>query len=247
MSGRAASRPAAERPTAEYATAERPNPERPDPARTAVLRRRVRLIVAATIAYNVVEGVIALIAGTAADSAALISFGLDSALEVLSAAAVAWQFTRRDPERFETPTLRIIAVAFFALAAYTILSAALALAGVSEPAPSPVGIALASASVVIMPALSLLERRTGRELGSATVVADSKQTLICSLLSAAVLIGLVANVLLGWWWADAVAALVIGAFATREGIEAWSGDTCATPIVELLENDEDARRTDDCC
>lgn len=226
---------------------ERSAPGRPTPARTAVRRRRVRLIVAATIAYNVVEGVIALSAGAAADSAALISFGLDSAVEVLSAAAVAWQFARRDPERFETPTLRVIALAFFALAAYTVVSAALALLGVSEPEPSLVGVVLASASVVIMPALSLLERRTGRELGSATVVADSKQTLICSLLSAAVLLGLLANGLLGWWWADAVAALVIGAFAIRGGIEAWNGDACATPIGEFFDSDADARRTGDRC
>lgn len=139
------------------------------------------------------------------------SFPPRVAVEVLSAAAVAWQFTRRDPERFEAPTLRVIALAFFALAAYTVVSAAPALFGVSGPEPSLVGIVLASASVVIMPALSLLERRTGRELGSATVVADSKQTLICSLLSAAVLLGLLANGLLGWWWAVAVVALVIGA------------------------------------
>lgn len=127
------------------------------------------------------------------------------------------------------------------------MSAALALLGVSEPEPSLVGIVLASASVVIMPALSLLERCTGRELGSATVVADSKQTLICSLLSAAVLLGLLANGLLGWWWADAVAAPVIGAFAIREGIEAWNGDACATPIGELFDSETDARGADDCC
>jgi len=208
----------------------------PDDARRSALRRRVRIIVALTIAYNVVEGVIALIAGAAADSAALIGFGLDSGVEVLSATAVAWQFTRQDPERYEKPVLRVIAFAFFALAAYTIVGSTLSLTGLSTPESSGVGIALAAVSVVVMPILSLIERRTGRELGSATVVADSKQTLICALLSAAVLLGLVANATLGWAWADAVAALVIGAFAIREGIEAWNGDTCSTAIGELMEH-----------
>lgn len=127
------------------------------------------------------------------------------------------------------------AFAFFALAAYTIVGSTLSLTGVTTPESSNVGIVLAAVSVVVMPFLSVLERRTGRELGSATVVADSKQTLICSLLSAAVLLGLVANAAFGWTWADALAALVIGAFAIREGIEAWNGDTCATAIGELME------------
>lgn len=209
---------------------------RPEASRTALLRRRVKIIVAVTIGYNVIEGIIALIAGAAADSAALIGFGLDSGVEVLSATAVAWQFTRRDPERYEKPVLRVIAFAFFALAAYTIVGSTLSLTGVTTPESSNVGIVLAAVSVVVMPFLSVLERRTGRELGSATVVADSKQTLICSLLSAAVLLGLVANAAFGWTWADALAALVIGAFAIREGIEAWNGDTCATAIGELMED-----------
>jgi len=210
--------------------------------RVTLLRRRVRLLVAFTIGYNVVEGVISISAGAAADSVALIAFGLDSAVEVLSAAAVAWQFSRSDPEKYEKPTLRVIAFAFFALATYTILSATLSLTGDVEPQPSMIGIVLASVSVVVMPVVSLVERRTGRELGSATVVADSKQTLICSFLSAAVLLGLVANALFGWGWADAVAALVIGAFAVREGIEAWNGDTCATPMGELMESRDEPHK-----
>ncbi|MBX9471576.1 cation transporter [Microcella sp.] len=220
-----------------------------NPERTALLRRRVRLLVAFTIGYNLIEGIIALVAGAAADSAALIAFGLDSGVEVLSAAAVAWQFSRFDPERYEKPTLRVIAFAFFALAAYTIISSTLSLIGSADPQPSAVGIALASISVVVMPAVSIIQRRTGRALGSATVVADSKQTLICSLLSGAVLLGLVANALFGWGWADAVAALVIGAFAIREGVEAWNGDTCARPIGELIESrgEPGDAGTDDCC
>jgi divalent metal cation (Fe/Co/Zn/Cd) transporter len=216
----------------------------PSEARRAVLQRRIRFIVAFTIAYNVIEAVIALWAGAAASSAALIGFGLDSVVEVLSAAAVAWQFSRRDPERWEKPTLRLIAVSFFVLAAYVSVSAALTLAGVMEPEHSTVGIVLAAVSVVVMPVASLFERATGRELGSATAVADSKQTMLCALLSVAVLSGLLLNSLLGWAWADSVAALVIAAFAVREGIEAWRGDTCATPLGMLLDDDADADEHD---
>ncbi|WP_324013597.1 cation transporter [Microbacterium sp. JZ70] len=207
-------------------------------ARRAVLHRRIRMIVAATIAYNLVEAVIALIAGGAASSAALIGFGLDSTIEVLSAAAVAWQFTRRDPDRWEKPTLRVIAIAFFALAIYVAASATLALANGDVPDHSPVGIVLTAASAVTMPLLSAAERRAGRELGSATAVADSRQTLICACLSASVLAGLLLNSLLGWWWADAAAGLVIAAFAIREGVEAWRGDACATAVGMVLEHDE---------
>ncbi|MGP3534417.1 cation diffusion facilitator family transporter [Microbacterium sp. RD1] len=207
--------------------------------RTQVLHRRIRWIVTATIAYNLLEAVIAITAGTVASSAALIGFGLDSTIEVLSAAAVAWQFTRREPERWERGTLRVIAVAFFALAAYVTVTSVRALVGRVEVEHSTIGIVLTAVSVVVMPFLSLAERRAGRELGSATAVADSQQTLICTYLSAAVLIGLVTNSLFGWWWADAIAGLVIAAFAIREGVEAWRGDACATSVGMLLDDEHD--------
>jgi divalent metal cation (Fe/Co/Zn/Cd) transporter len=206
--------------------------------RKALLQRRIRIIVAVTIGYNLVEAVIAISAGAAASSIALIGFGLDSTIEVLSAAAVAWQFTRRDPERWEKPTLRVIAIAFFALAAYVTLTSVLALLGAVDVAHSTLGIVLTAISVVLMPVLSLAERRTGRDLGSATAIADSKQTLICTYLSAAVLIGLLLNTLFGWSWADPVAGLVIVVFAVREGIEAWKGDACATSVGMLLDDDD---------
>jgi divalent metal cation (Fe/Co/Zn/Cd) transporter len=207
----------------------------PTERRRHVLQRRIRWIVFATIGYNVVEAVVAITAGTIASSAALVGFGLDSTIEVLSAAAVAWQFTRRDPERWEKGTLRVIAFAFFALAVYVTASSLLALIARVEVEHSPVGIAITALSVVVMPFLSLAERRAGRELGSATAVADSKQTLICTYLSAAVLIGLLLNSLIGWWWVDAIAGLVIAAFAIREGFEAWRGDACATSVGMILE------------
>ncbi|MGC5627771.1 cation transporter [Georgenia sp. Z1344] len=216
--------------------------------RTAVLRRRIRIIVAVTITWNVVEAVVALIAGSVASSAALIGFGLDSIVEVLSAAAVAWQFAAPDPDRRERVALRVIAVSFFALAAYVTVNALLSLSGWREPEHSPIGIGIAVLSLLVMPFLSWFERRTGRELGSASAVADSKQTLICTYLSAALLAGLLLNSLLGWAWADSVAALVIAVVAVREGIEAWRGDACcATPVAVLTGEHEGDSCGDACC
>ncbi|MFZ5869997.1 MAG: cation transporter [Actinomycetota bacterium] len=206
----------------------------PTPERTARLRRCVQLIVTATIVYNLIEAVVAITAGRIASSASLVGFGLDSLVEVASAAAVAWQFAGRDHAARERTALRVIAVSFLALAAYVTVDAVRSLAGAHAADHSPVGIALAAASVVVMPLLSWLERRTGRELGSSSVVADSKQTLLCSYLSGVLLVGLVANSALGWWWADPLAALVIAAFAAREGLEAWRGDACCTSSGALL-------------
>ena len=198
----------------------------PTTARRAVLTRRIRLLVAATIAYNVVEAVIALAEGTRVSSSALIGFGLDSVVEISSAAAVAWQFSANDPETREKTALRFIAFSFLALAAYVSVDAVRALAGVGEARPSSVGIVLAAFSLAIMPVLSLTQRRAGRELGSCSAVADSKQTLLCTYLSAILLAGLVLNSVLGWSWADPLAALGIAAIAVREGVNAWRGDPC---------------------
>lgn len=204
------------------------------PIRKRQLQRRIRWVVAATISYNVIEAIIALAAGTAASSTALIAFGLDSIVEVLSAAAVAWQFSARDPESREKVALRVIAFAFFALAAYVIVDTWLSFFFEGLQAEhSPVGIVLAAVSLAVMPALSWFERRTGRELGSATAIADSKQTLLCAYLSAALLVGLLLNTLFGRAWADSIAALVIAGWAIKEGIEAWRGDACAVPVTAL--------------
>jgi len=215
------------------------------PARRLLLRRRIRIIVAVTITYNVIEAVVAIAAGTVASSTALVGFGLDSIVEVLSAAAIAWQFAAPDPQKRERTALRVIAVSFFGLAAYVSVDAVLALTGIREPDHSPVGIVLAAVSLAVMPFLSLIERRTGRELGSASAIADSKQTLLCSYLSAAVLLGLVLNLAFGWAWADPVAGLVIVVFAVREGLEAWRGDACKTPVSALTGERDVA--TCDCC
>lgn len=216
--------------------------------RRKVLRGRIRAVVAITITWNVIEAVIAIVAGGAASSAALVGFGLDSIVEVLSAAAVAWQFAAPNPQRREKAALRVIAVSFFALAAYVSVDAVLSLTGVDEPEHSVVGIVLAALSLMVMPFLSWFERRTGRELGSASAIADSKQTLICTYLSAALLAGLLLNTLFGWAWADSVAALVIAAFAIREGVEAWRGDACcAAPVAVLTGEPKTDACNDHCC
>ena len=199
----------------------------PRPRRTT-LQHRIRLLVAATITYNVIEAVVALAEGTRVSSSALIGFGLDSVVEISSAAAVAWQFSAKDPETREKPALRFIAMSFFALAAYVAVDALLSLLGVREAQPSLIGIVLAAASLVIMPVLSLAQRRAGRELGSLSAVADSKQTLLCTYLSAILLAGLALNSLWRWSWADPVAALGIAAIAVREGLNAWRGDPCCS-------------------
>ncbi|MFF8398821.1 cation diffusion facilitator family transporter [Streptomyces sp. NPDC016172] len=205
----------------------------PSPARRDTLTRRIRLLVAATITYNVVEAIVALVAGTVASSSALIGFGLDSVIEVSSAAAVAWQFSAADPavrEAREKTTLRIIAASFFALAAYVSADAIRALAGAGEADRSITGIVLAALSLAIMPFLSAAQRRAGRELGSASAVADSKQTLLCTYLSAVLLVGLLLNATLGWSWADPFAALVIAVIALKEGRDAWQGKGCCAPV-----------------
>ncbi|MDQ0604580.1 divalent metal cation (Fe/Co/Zn/Cd) transporter [Streptomyces canus] len=206
----------------------------PSPARRETLARRIRLLVTATIIYNVIEAVAALTAGTIASSTALIGFGLDSVIEVSSAAAVAWQFSSRDHtvrEAREHTTLRIIAVSFFVLAVYVTIDAVRALTGTGEAERSLPGIVLAALSLAVMPFLSAAQRRAGRELGSASAVADSQQTLLCTYLSAVLLAGLVLNAALGWSWADPLAALAIAALAVKEGRDAWQGKGCCAPAT----------------
>lgn len=194
--------------------------------RQRALKSRIRLLVWATIAYNVIEAAVALTEGARASSTALIGFGLDSVIEVAAAAAVAWQFAAPDPERREKAALRFVAFSFFALAAYVGIESVRALLGLEVARHSPIGIGLAAVSLTVMPALAWAQIRTGRELGSQSVVFNAHQTLLCSYLSAALLVGLLLNAGLGWSWADPLAALVIAGFAVREGLEAWRGDGC---------------------
>jgi len=190
------------------------------------LGRRARLLAAASVGYNAVEAVIAVTAGIVAGSVALVGFGLDSVVEVSSGLIIIWQFSHTLPESRERRALRLMALSFFALAAYVTVESLRSLLGGAEASPSPIGIGLAALSLVVMPFLSWAQRRTGRALGSNAVVADSTQTLLCTYLSAVLLVGLVLNATLGWSWADPIAGLVIAAIALNEGRQAWRGDAC---------------------
>lgn len=184
-----------------------------------------------SVAYNVIEAIIAITAGIAAGSIALIGFGLDSVVEVSSGLIILWQFSHRIPETRERLALRMLAFSFFGLAAYVGFESLRALFIGAEPESSTVGIVLAAVSLLVMPFISLAQRRTGRALGSNAVVADGTQTLLCTYLSAVLLIGLVLNSTLGWSWADPIAGLIIAAVAAREGLQAWRGEGCCSPIA----------------
>lgn len=222
-----------------------------DPVRRRKLGRRAQLLAAASVSYNVIESIIAIAAGLVAGSVALVGFGLDAVIEVSSGLIILWQFRHRLPESREQQALRMMAVAFFALAAYVTFESFRTLLGGHEADASPVGIGLAIASLMVMPFLSWAQRRTGKSLGSNAVVADGTQTLLCTYMSAALLGGLVLNATLGWAWADPLAGLVIAGLAVREGIEAWRGEGCAcAPRATHEAVDAEAHETscaDSCC
>lgn len=192
--------------------------------RTELTQRGLRLEYV-TIVWNVLEGMIAIGAGVAAGSIALVVFGLDSFIEVAAAGVVVWEM-RGGAEDRERIALRLIAATFFALAGYVAISATRDLILAERPHESVAGIAVAVASLIVMPLLAAAKRRTGRALNSNTLVADSAETLLCTYLSAILLAGLVLNAAFGWWWADPVAAYGIAFLAMREGREAWRGDNC---------------------
>jgi divalent metal cation (Fe/Co/Zn/Cd) transporter len=198
----------------------------PTGADRARLGRRAQLLAGASLAYNLVEAVIAITAGLVAGSVALVGFGLDSTVEVSSGLIILWQFRHRMPETREQQALRLMAISFFALAGYVGFESVRTLVTGHDPDPSPVGIGLAVASLIIMPFLSWAQRRTGKALGSNAVVADSTQTQLCTYLSAVLLVGLILNATLGWSWADPLAGLVIATIAIKEGRHAWRGEGC---------------------
>lgn len=190
---------------------------------TTVLRRRARLLIAATMAWNSVEAVVALTAGAAASSGALISFGLDAVVELSAAGAALWYLNGAAEHREETAG-KLIGLSFWALAIWVGYHAVADLAGGHQPDVSAIGIVLTTLSVLVMPALARAKRRTGDALASTALVAESNQTMVCAYLSVAVLLGLGLNAAFGWWWADPIAALVVAAIAAREGREAWRGE-----------------------
>jgi divalent metal cation (Fe/Co/Zn/Cd) transporter len=193
------------------------------------LRQRAWALTALTIGWNSVEAIVAIGSGLLAGSIALVGFGLDSVVEVSSALVIAWRLTRGASETAERRAVRLIALTFFAIAAYVAVDAALKLAGVGEePERSPIGLAITALSLVVMPVLAWGKRRVAAGLGSVALKADAAETQLCTYLSAVVLIGLAANWLAGWWWMDPLAGLVVAVLAVREGWEAWtSGNICA--------------------
>ncbi|MFD3405413.1 cation diffusion facilitator family transporter [Kribbella sp. NPDC058693] len=201
-----------------------------DPQERRRLGRRAQLLAGASVTYNVIEAAVAVSSGIVAGSVALVGFGLDSVVEVSSGLIILWQFRHPLPESRERRALRLLAFSFFALAAYVGFESIRTLITGADPHSSPVGIGLAIASLIVMPFLSWAQRRTGKALGSNAVVADSTQTLLCTYLSAVLLIGLLLNTTLGWSWADPIAGLIIAGVAVREGIEAWRGEGCCSPL-----------------
>ena len=198
------------------------------PAERARLERQARLLAWGGIGYHFIEFAIALIAGIAASSIALIGFGADSLIEALAGFVVVWLFTgaRLGSQRAERRAQQLIAASFFVLAAYVGVESIRTLAGGHEPDASWLGVGLAAFTLPTMPLLALVKRRVGRGLNSAATVKEASQTQLCAYLSAALLVGLLANALAGWWWADPTAALVIAAVAVREGTESWRGERC---------------------
>jgi divalent metal cation (Fe/Co/Zn/Cd) transporter len=195
-----------------------------------MLVRRGKLLEYLTISYNGLEGLIAVISGLLAGSIALVSFGFDSLIEVSSGLALVWRLrsdlheARR--ERVEAITLRIVGVCFMLLAVYILYDAGKSLLRHEEPEKSVIGIGLTIASITIMPLLTRAKRKVGKGINSAAMMADAKQTELCAYLSAITLGGLILNAILGWWWADPVAALIMVPIIAKEGVEALRGEAC---------------------
>jgi divalent metal cation (Fe/Co/Zn/Cd) transporter len=189
------------------------------------LQRRARVLALTTIVWNVTEALVAIGSGVVAGSLALVGFGIDSCIEVFAAFVVLWRLRGIDEER-EQRALKLIAVSFFVLTAYVVVEAVRDLTGDNDAETSRVGIGLAIASLLVMPVLAITKKRTGIALDNRTVIADAAETKLCTYLSVILLVGLVLDATLDWWWADPVAALGIALLAAREGREAWNGDDC---------------------
>jgi divalent metal cation (Fe/Co/Zn/Cd) transporter len=197
-------------------------------------------LVGATLAYNVIEAVIALWFGAEAESVALVGFGLDSVIECAAAGVLLWRLALEargaDPhtlERAERRVHRFVGGTFVALAVYVTARSVQTLVQQEVPDESLVGIALAAASLVIMPLVAWGKLRAAREIGSAALRAEARETLACSYLSLALLLGLAANASAGWWWADPVAALAMVPWLVREGIEGLRGESCEGESAEV--------------
>jgi divalent metal cation (Fe/Co/Zn/Cd) transporter len=198
------------------------------PAERLRLARRARLLSWLSLAWMTVEGGVAIAAGLAAGSVALVGFGLDSAIEGFASAVIVWRFTgaRVFSEAAERRAQRLVALQFFVLAPYVAVESVRALAGGERPDETLVGILLAAGSVVVMPALGVAKQRIARRLGSAATRGEGRQNLLCAYLAGALLVGLLGNAVAGAWWLDPAVGLLIALVAVREGLESWRGDGC---------------------
>jgi divalent metal cation (Fe/Co/Zn/Cd) transporter len=203
--------------------------------RTAVVRQARRLEYF-TVGWNVIEGLVAVVAGLVAGSISLVGFGIDSFIEVTSGSVLLWRMSvdanGQDRDRNEKRALKAVGICFLALAAYIAYESVTDLWLNRSPEQSIPGIILACVSLVVMPLLSRAKRRVGQSLGSAAMYADAKQTEFCTYLSAILLVGLLLNALLGLWWADAAAGLVMVPIIAKEGIEGLQGKTCDNCAAE---------------
>jgi divalent metal cation (Fe/Co/Zn/Cd) transporter len=211
--------------------------------------RRGRLIAWGAVAWHLVEFAIALVAGIAAGSIALIAFGADSLIEAGAGLVLAWLFSgqRALSAASEQRARRLIAISFFVLTAYVVVEAGRTLMTAAEPSTSWPGIALAGFTALTMPLLAHAKARVARELGSRAAESESKQTMLCAYLSLALLAGLGANALLGWWWADPIAGLAVAAVALREGLAGWRGEVDACCAPSPARQTPTCTADDDCC
>jgi divalent metal cation (Fe/Co/Zn/Cd) transporter len=192
------------------------------------LARQAKLLSWASLGYMAVEGLVAIVAGIAAGSIALIGFGIDSAIEGFASVVIVWRFTgsRTLSHQAEQRAQKLVAIQFFILAPYVGIEAIRALINSNHPEESLVGIALAASSIVAMPLLGRAKQRIGSRLGSSATASEGKQNLLCAYLAAALLVGLLGNAIFGAWWLDPLVALCIAVVAVKEGREAWRGEAC---------------------
>ncbi len=211
-----------------------------------VLARRARLLSWLSLAWMTVEGAVAILAGIAAGSVALIGFGLDSAIEGFASVVIVWRFTghRVFSDAAETRAQKLVAVQFFVLAPYVAVESVRALVNGERPDETLVGIALAAGSVVIMPVLGMAKQRLADQLGSAATKGEGRQNMLCAYLAGALLVGLLGNALVGAWWLDSAVGLLIAFVAVSEGREAWRGEGCCVSAPTPRRPDA---CQDDCC
>jgi len=211
------------------------------------LAKRARTLSWLSLAWMTVEGAVAIAAGAAASSIALIGFGLDSAIEGFASVIIVWRFTgqRMFSASAEQRAQKLVAVQFFLLAPYVAVESVRALVGGERPDESWVGIGLAISSVIVMPVLGIAKQRLADQLGSAATKGEGRQNMLCAYLAGALLLGLLGNLVAGAWWLDPTVGLLIAGVALKEGREAWLGEGCC--VADPLAGARVDRCDDECC